>query len=137
MVFLDASAIIYLLEGDEALQRHTRRVLQTLRVDDPVVPLAVSALSLLECRVQPIRLADKKRLALFDRFFEDPGLSVVNIDRIVIEVATELRAAHGLRTPDAIQAASAFSAGKETEFVTGDVDFRKVPGLRVQLIESP
>ena len=137
MVFLDASAIIYLLEGDQALQRSTRQILQPLRTDDPSRPLAVSALSLLECRVQPLRQADATRLDLYDRFFGDPGLSTIDIDRTAIELATVLRAEHGLRTPDAIQAACALGTAPDAQFVTGDADFRKIPNLQVHLIQTP
>lgn len=135
MVFLDASAVIYLLEGEEALQRSTRHVLGKLRNEDPDASLAVSALSLLECRVQPIRRGDRKRRELFDSFFSHPGLAVIEIDRDVIEIATELRARHGLRTPDAIQAACALREAPDAEFVTGDADFQKVPNIRAHLIE--
>ena len=135
MIFLDANAIIYLLEGESALQQATRRILEKLRAGDADVLLAVSALSLLECRVQPMRDAEHQRLELFDQFFRNPGLEIIEIDRRVIELATGLRAKHALRTPDAIQAASALAADAKADLVTGDGDFRKVPDLRVHLVE--
>ena len=135
MIFLDASAIIYLLEGKPALQESVRRTLAGQRSGETLPALAVSALSLLECRVQPMRDAEHQRLELFDQFFRDPGLEIVEIDRKVIEIATALRARHGLRTPDAIQAGSALASAPDAEFITGDSDFRKVPDLRVHLVE--
>ncbi|MCA1780409.1 MAG: PIN domain-containing protein [Xanthomonadaceae bacterium] len=135
MIFLDANAIIYLLEGEPALQQATRRILEELRAGDSDVLIAISALSLLECRVQPMRDAEHQRLELFDQFFRDPGLEIIEIDRRVIEIATDLRARHALRTPDAIQAASALAADAKADLVTGDGDFRKVPDLRVHLVE--
>lgn len=135
MIFLDASAIIYLLEGKPALQESVRRTLAGLRSGETLPALAVSALSLLECRVQPMRDAEHQRLELFDQFFRDPGLEIIEIDRKVIETATALRAKHALRTPDAIQAASALAADAKADLVTGDGDFRKVPDLRVHLVE--
>ena len=135
MIFLDASAIIYLLEGEPALQEATRRILEELRAGDSDVLIAVSALSLLECRVQPLHNSDQTRVQMFDDFFNHPGLAIIEIDRRVIELATGLRANHALRTPDAIQAASALAADAKAELVTGDGDFRKVPDLRVHLVE--
>ena len=136
MVFLDASTVIYLLEGEDALQRSTRSILGSLRTEVGAGQLAVSALSLLECRVQPVRHSDQARVKLFDRFFGHPGLSIIEIDRNVIEIATGLRAELRLRTPDAIQAASALRAAPDVEFVTGDSDFPKVPNLRVHLVQN-
>lgn len=48
----------------------------------------------------------------------------------VIEIATALRARHGLATPDAIQAASCLHSSASL-FVTNDLVFRRVPQLNV------
>lgn len=133
-VFLDASAIIYLLEGEPKIQRAAREVLAGLRSGDAQPALVVSALSLLECRVQPMQSGDEARLRKFDRFFADPGLSIIELDSKVIEQATRLRAQHGTRTPDALQAASALELAQTPAFVTGDSDFGKIKELNVHLI---
>lgn len=52
----------------------------------------------------------------------------------VVELATNLRAIHGLRTPDALQAASCLQLGPEAVMLSGDADFRPVPGLQIRLI---
>ena len=135
MIFLDASAIIYLLEGSRAVQAATREMLASLNNSQPEPALAVSALSRLECRVQPTRQGDHKRLETFDNFFSDPGLITVDLTQTVINQATNLRAHHGLRTPDALQAACCLAIDPETPFVTGDKDFRKIKHLNVHLIE--
>ncbi|WP_019583467.1 PIN domain-containing protein [Thioalkalivibrio sp. ALE16] len=134
LAFLDASAIIYLLEGDRRTRESVRQVLRELEQGDGPPALAVSALSRLECRVRPLREANTPVLEQLDAFFGDPGLSVIALDTAVLEKATELRAHHGLRTPDAIQAASLLAVDPEGAFVTGDGDFQKVPGLRVHQI---
>ncbi|WP_018865179.1 PIN domain-containing protein [Thioalkalivibrio sp. ARh3] len=134
LAFLDASAIIYLLEGDTRTRESVRQVLRNLEQSDGPPALAVSALSRLECRVRPLRESNTRVLEQLDVFFGDPGLSVVALDTAVLDKATELRAHHGLRTPDAIQAASLLAADPEGAFVTGDGDFEKVPGLRVHRI---
>lgn len=135
MVFLDASAIIYLLEGDRAVQQATQKVLARLSVHQAEPALVVSVLSRLECRVHPLRRDDQKRLERFDDFFSDPGLITVDLNRPIIDQATRLRARYGLRTPDALQAASCLAVGSETPFVTGDNDFRKLKGLKLYLVE--
>ncbi len=138
MVFLDASAIIYLLEGDRTVQTAVRDTLDTLRPATGETPtLAVSALSRLECRVRPLRDGDEALIDRYDAFFADPGLMVIALDTAVLDCAAELRARHRLRTPDAIQAASLLVADADGAFVTGDTDFTAVPGLQVHTVRSP
>lgn len=134
MVFLDASAIIYLIEGDAATQAATRHTLAALRQPGRESPLAVSALSRLECRVRPLREDDRGLLERYEAFFADPGLAVIALDVDVLDRAAELRAQYRLRTPDALQAASLLKADPQGHFVTGDHDFTAVPELRVQTV---
>jgi predicted nucleic acid-binding protein len=135
LVFLDASAIIYLLEGRAEIRQAARAVLAKLAEAGVDPGLAVSSLSRLECRVHPMRNEDRQRLSVFDTFFADPGLVMLEIDRHVIDLATRLRAEHGIRTPDALQAASCLQFDPNMPFVTGDRDFHRVAGLNLHPIE--
>jgi hypothetical protein len=51
----------------------------------------------------------------------------------VIDRATELRAAHGFKTPDAIQFSDAIEE-KADAFLTGDVSLTRCSAIRVELI---
>jgi predicted nucleic acid-binding protein len=135
MIFLDASAIIYLIEGDQVVQQAVQKTLASLIADQPEAGLVISALSLLECRIHPLREGRQDRLDRFDRFFNDPGLVTVDLNRSIIETATYLRANHGLRTPDALQAACCLEIDPKMPFVTGDKDFKKVTTLNIHPIE--
>lgn len=119
------------MEGDAVTQAMVRQTLAQLRHARSRPQLAVSALSHLECRVRPLRDADKALLRRYEAFFSDPGLAVIAMDGDVVDQATELRAYYRLRTPDALQAASLLVADPQGDFVTGDTDFRAVQGLRV------
>ena len=138
IVFLDASALIYLIEGAQPFAARVRSELAGTLQRHPDLSLAVSRLSWLECRVQPVR--DKKLtvLADYDAFFSRPDLLWVELSREVVEAATAIRAKHGLRTPDALQAASciqlAAQRGSSHLFFTGDTGFKKVIGLRTRLV---
>jgi len=134
IAFLDASALIYLVDVDSASRGAVQQVLQELAAEDPSLCLAASRLSLLECRVAPLRRGDQASLDRFDALFAQPDLLWVELTAAVVEKATRLRAQHGLRTPDALQAACCLQLGPEAVMVTGDADFRRIPSLQLRMI---
>ena len=134
IAFLDASALIYLVDGDTVWSGAVQQVLQGLAADDPSLAIAISRLSVLECRVGPLRRGDQACLERFDAVFGQPDLIWVELTAPVVEQATLLRALHGVRTPDALQAACCLQLGLEAVMVSGDADFRRIPTLQLRLI---
>jgi len=134
IAFLDASALIYLVEGEAPWVQSTQATLQQLAVEAPDLTLAVSRLSVLECRVAPLRRGDQAILDRFEALFALSDLQTVELSASVIELATQLRATHGLRTPDALQAACCLQLGPDAVMVTGDAGFQRVQALHVRLI---
>ena len=128
IVFLDSSAVIYYFEGDENAQQAVRGVLASLKSQYPTCELAVSRLGVMECRVKPLRDAAHTLLASYDTFFGH--LQIVELSAAVVDRATTLRATYGLKTPDALQAASALSLGEDVVFVTSDLGFGRLSGLK-------
>ena len=78
---------------------------------------------------------DNATLAVFDTFFARPDLVWVEITKDVVELAAAIRVKHGLRTPDALQAASCLQLGADHLFFSGDGTFRRVGGLNVKLLK--
>ncbi len=134
IAFLDASALIYLLDGDAVWAGAVQRELEQLAGQESTLPIALSRLSILECRVGPLRRGDQASLEPFDTFFAQPDLVWVELNASVVELATRLPASHGLRTPDALQAACCLQLGAEAVMLTGDGDFRRVTDLPLRLI---
>ena len=134
IAFLDASALIYLVDGEAPWAEATRATLRQLAAQAPDLALAVSRLSLLECRVAPLRRGDQACLDRFEALFAQPDLLVVELTAAVMERATQLRANHGLRSPDALQAACCLQLGPDAVMVTGDARFQRVQALRVYLV---
>lgn len=133
-VFLDANILIYWLEGEAALAQSVQRLVsETMTL--PGAILSMSALSLMECRVRPQRLAQTDVLARYDAFFASRDLCLAGLDASAMQIATVLRAHHGLKTPDALQAASCLSLQGEHRFITADQGFLRVPGLQVVLFK--
>lgn len=133
-LFLDANIIIYRVEAVAPFNQQVVEVLRTLVDKSPYAGFAVSRLSMMECLVKPLREQNSADIDRYRAFFVSAGLQIVEVSAQVIETATMLRARHGLRTPDAIQAASAMSITGPVTFLTGDKHFGKVPGLNVQLV---
>ena len=134
IAFFDACALIYVVEGSEPFSGKVRRELAAAAARHPELAAAVSRLTWLECRVQPLKVNDLARLAMFDGFFARPDLVWVELSREVVELATVIRARDGLRTPDALQAASCLQLGPKHLFLTGDPTFNRVAGLHVRLL---
>jgi predicted nucleic acid-binding protein len=130
--YLDASAIIYLVEGAAGA-----RALVAARIAgaerDPSGRLLTSRLSRLECRVKPLRAADAALLVTYDAFFARGRLVVVDVTGPVIDRATELRVKYGFKTPDALHLASAILGGADV-FVTGDVALGRCTEVKVEIV---
>ncbi|MBV5339304.1 MAG: PIN domain-containing protein [Deltaproteobacteria bacterium] len=133
-LFLDANIIIYRVEAVEPFNQQVLAIVQKLVALHPHAGFAVSRLSMMECLVKPLRDQNNADVERYRGFFASAGLQIVEVSSLVLETATLLRTRHGLRTPDAIQAASAMSINGPVTFLTGDEQFAKVPGLNVRLV---
>ncbi len=134
IAFFDASALIYLVEGKEPFGSQVRKELARMVEQHPRLSAAVSRLTWLECRVGPMKAKDDEVLMAFDAFFSRPDLIWVELSADVVELAAAIRVRHGLRTPDALQAACCLQLGGEHLFLTGDRTFKRVAGLNVKLL---
>ncbi|MDO5624168.1 MAG: PIN domain-containing protein [Pseudomonadota bacterium] len=134
IAFLDANALIYLLEAKPRFAAPVHAALTELGQAHAALEIALSRLSWMECRVGPLRTGDADTLALYDAFFAQPELRWVELSREVVASATALRAQHGLRTPDALQAACCLALGPAHTLLTGDAAFKRVADLNVRVL---
>jgi predicted nucleic acid-binding protein len=134
IAFFDASALIYLIEGKEPFAGKVRKELTAIAKKHRDLGAAVSRLTWLECRVGPMKANDSATLAAFDGFFARPDLTWVELTRDVVELAAAIRVRHGLRTPDALQAASCLQLGANHVFLSGDSAFKRVRGLNARIL---
>ncbi len=123
--------MIRLVEGDAA----TRAPLAARLAPCLGVPgsLVTSRLTRLECRSKPLRAGDLATLTQFDVFFAGVELILAEVSPAVIERATELRARHNLKTPDAIHYATAVVVGA-TLFLTGDRALARCSEVPVEVL---
>ena len=100
------------------------------------VKACTSTLTLLEVLVQPYRLKkDDLVLKFYSLLTTYPNLTWIPMTLAVADHAARIRAEHRFKTPDAIQAASAITAGA-TGFVCNDNIFEKVSNFESLVIEK-
>lgn len=97
--------------------------------------LVTSMITLIEVLTHPMRhghdaLAEQYRNILLAA----RGLRIEPVSAVVAEQAASLRATHGLRTPDAVQVATALCAGAGV-FVTNDARLSELPELQVIVLD--
>ncbi|AVZ79421.1 VapC toxin family PIN domain ribonuclease [Zoogloeaceae bacteirum Par-f-2] len=113
-LYLDSCIIIYYVE-----QRPDYFAPVDARINAGDSLVTVSDLCRLECLVHPMRAGDAAPLTAFERFFAADDLWITPSTSSVFKLATELRARHCLKTPDALHLAAAIEAGCD-EFWTND-----------------
>ena len=132
-VYLDTSAIIYSVERNEPYLALLAPAWQQAEAGQLV--LVCSELVIAETLVRPIRERDLDLETAFRNVFAAPEVQVVPATRQLWEDTARLRAATGLKTPDALHAVTALQA-ECTFFITNDADFRRVDGLPVTILDD-
>jgi predicted nucleic acid-binding protein len=131
LIYFDSVIIIYLFDHIGPFNvRATNRLAALVAAGDSI---AASDLSRLECRVQPIRLGDAAKLAVFDAFFARPDVQLVPITTAVFDRATQLRATHNFKLGDSLHLAAAVEAGCDA-FLTNDTRLSRCTEIPVEVL---
>ena len=132
-VYLDAGPFIFSVERIEpyrTLLEPMWRQAQAGRFE-----IVSSDLIVLETLVKPLREKDTVLEHLFRSLLDAREVRLIPATRPIWEQAVRLRASTGLKTPDALHAATAQQAGC-TLFITNDSDFRRVDDLPVVVLRD-
>ncbi len=93
-----------------------------------------STLTLAECLVQPFRAKAIELAARYKTLFRDfPHLSIIPVTEEIAERAAWLRAQYQMKTPDAIQLATALVTGSHV-FLTNDEGVPKLKEIQIQVL---
>ena len=128
LVLVDSAPIIYVLEGHPSLGPVFTPLFE--RQARGELSLAISTVTLAEVLAGPLAAGEE----VLARRYRDVLASwqVVDLTASIAEAAARLRAAHRLKLPDAVQAASALAIGADA-LVTHDRDFARLKGLNIVL----
>ncbi len=132
ILFLDSNALIYQYEGSPTVQKAVTEQVRRWAGRGAQTTPAVSRLAVMECCVKPLREGNAALLARYRQLFA--ATAIIELDAAVIDTATQLRATHGLKTPDALHAACALTLAAPYAFVSGDKAFQRVTGLPLKLL---
>jgi predicted nucleic acid-binding protein len=133
-VAVDAAVFIYLIEEDPRFLPVIRPLFE--EADRQARQLVTSAITLLEVLVVPFRNGDRLLAERYEKLMTTSrGIRVIDVTREQLRAAAQLRAATGVKTPDALQLVAALGAGCKT-FVTNDRRLPQIPGLRIVQLSS-
>ncbi len=128
-IALDTAIFIYWIEENPAYLPQVEPLFRA--VDRGEIEIVTSAITLLEVLVVPYRAG---KIALAERYEQlltgASHLRLVDIDRQQLRAAAQLRAVHGVRTPDALQLAAGLATRAST-LITNDRRLPRIPGLEV------
>lgn len=132
-VGLDTGPLIYYIEESPALVAKVVPFFEAAERGE--FRIVTSIVTLIEVLVHPVRegrsdLAQEYR----DVLLHSTSLIAVPVDEVIAEEAARLRAQFNLRTPDAIQLATATRSGA-SHFLTSDANLPEVPGLSLLVLK--
>jgi predicted nucleic acid-binding protein len=97
--------------------------------------VVTSTVTLLEVLVQPLRSNNTALASEYQDILLNSKLITVEVSSAIAEQAARLRAAHNIRTPDAIQISAALNAGA-TYFFTNDIRLPEIPSIQILSLDS-
>jgi predicted nucleic acid-binding protein len=132
-VALDTMVFIYAFENHPSYLSLVKPLLH--EIEQGEMEGVTSTLTVAECLVQPYKKKDTILAAQYWVLFRNfPHLSILPLTEEIADRTAFLRAHYQLRTPDAIQLATAFIADCDV-FLTNDVSLPPVEGIQILVLD--
>jgi predicted nucleic acid-binding protein len=131
---LDTAPLIYYLEEHPTYLPLVDPFFDALARGD--LYAVTSTVTLIEVLTQPLRHGDATLAAQYRSLLvNNQGIGLRAVSVTIAEGAARLRATYTLRTPDAVQLATALDAGARA-FLTNDARLAAIPDLRVLVLDQ-
>lgn len=132
-VAIDTSPFIYLIEAHPVYLSVVRPFFAALAGGE--ITGVTSTVTLLEVLVHPLRHREDELARRYrEILLHTANLLVLPLSPGIAEEAAGVRARYYLRTPDAIQVATALHTGA-SHFLTNDAEIPAVPGLEIVVLD--
>jgi len=132
-VALDTMVFIYAFEEHPVYLPFLRSFFQA--VEEGKIEATTSTITVTECLVQPYREKDLALAARYMVLFRNfPHLSVLPVTDEIAERAAFLRAHYGLKTPDALQLATALISASHA-FLTNAERIPEIEGIQLLILD--
>ncbi|MCC7355672.1 MAG: PIN domain-containing protein [Anaerolineae bacterium] len=133
LVGLDTAPLIYFIEEDQTYLETVRPFFDAIERGELMA--VTSVVTLLEVLVQPLRRGDERLAQQYrDILLNAEGLTTVMVSQDIAGKAALLRATYNIRTPDAIQIATAIHGGASF-FLTNDARLPSLPDLKTLVLD--
>ena len=133
-IALDTSIFIYQLESNLRYATLTDTIFRW--IEQPEHAAVTSTITMTELLVQPYRDFGQQRVDEFYALLSTyPNLEWLTPNLEVADIAARIRATHRLRTPNALQAATAIHA-RATGLVTNDPVFTRVQAFQTLVLDQ-
>lgn len=133
-VYLDTGVFIYFIEEYPRYYDFCESIFKN--IEEGSIEASTSTLTLLEVLVQPYRLnRDDLVIKFYSLLTTYPHLTWIELTLGISDLAAKLRAEHNLKTPDAIQMASALSVSA-TGFICNDKAFQKIKDIECLIVDD-
>ena len=134
VVGLDTTPLIYFIEENSTYLELVSPFFEA--IDQGEVSVVTSIVTLLEVLVHPFKHGDAALVQQYrDILLNSQGLTTIPLSQDIAEEAARIRATHNIRTPDAIQMATASYMGA-SHFLTNDARLPSLPELKVLVLDQ-
>jgi predicted nucleic acid-binding protein len=134
IIGIDTMVFIYHLEDHPDYSHATERIFEA--VEHGKYNAVTSVITLIEILVKPKRDGNltvaKDYKDLLQTF---PNFKIFDLDVKISDIASDLMAKYGIKTPDAIQIATTICGGSKS-FITNDESLKKVEEISVLLLDD-
>jgi len=133
-IALDTSVFIYQLEENPNYVEVTQEVFSWL--EQPSHTAVTSTVTMTELLTQPYRQGNEATVNMYYGLLSQfPNLEWIAPNLSIADLAARLRAIHNLRTPDALQTATALRLGASA-LLTNDAGLSRVSEIEIGVLEQ-
>jgi predicted nucleic acid-binding protein len=129
IVFLDTAPLIYFIEGNSDYQEKLEKLFKLN--DENYFQFLTSTITLIEVLVKPLKDGETKIVEQYKTILTNAeGIDIFDITTPIAVKAAEIRAKYNVKTPDALQVATAIEHNA-TYFLTNHLRLKIITEIKV------